>query len=179
MLLRRALYRWQMIAVVVLPVWLAVGWAVFGGGGWGTLGLVIVVPVAFLVLGVVALLTNVRPTVREQRALSWTDVGVLTAWQLSIIGTGFYGATATGFGVLAILLGIAAFWVAVWQLVTDGANRMKATMAEFERVAGQPAGSSTGSASTGPAGASGPGVRRPPYDDGGDDVIIIHEVRED
>ncbi|WP_157377049.1 hypothetical protein [Agromyces sp. Root1464] len=179
MLLRRALYRWQMISVVVLPIWLAVGWAIFGGGGWGTLGLVLVVPIAFVVLGIVALLTNVRPTVRHERALSWIDVGVLTAWQLSIIATGFYGATATGFGVLAILLGIAAFWVAVWQLVTDGANRMKASMAEFERLAGEQPGSSNGGSTSGAQGAAGPGARRPPFDDGSDDVIIIHEVRED
>ncbi|MFB9309480.1 hypothetical protein ACFFRL_09760 [Agromyces hippuratus] len=179
MLLRRALYRWQMIAIIVLPVWLAVGWAIFGGGGWGTLGLVIVVPIAFIVLGIVALITNVRPTVRQERALSWIDVGVLTAWHLSIIGTGFYGPTATGFGVLAILLGIAAFWVAVWQLVTDGANRMKASMAEFERLAGEQPGASATGGPVGSAGATGPGARRPPFDDGSDDVIIIHEVRED
>ena len=179
MLLRRALYRWQMISVVVLPIWLAVGWAIFGGGGWGTLGLVLVVPIAFVVLGIVALLTNVRPTVRHERALSWIDVGVLTAWQLSIIATGFYGATATGFGVLAILLGIAAFWAAVWQLVTDGANRMKASMAEFERLAGEQQGGPASSSTGGATGTSNPGVRRPPFDDGSDDVIIIHEVRED
>ncbi|AWB95764.1 hypothetical protein DCE93_08895 [Agromyces badenianii] len=174
MLLRRALYRWQMIAVVVLPIWLAVGWALFGRGGWGTLGLVIVVPVAFVVLGVVALLVGVRPTVRQERALSWVDVGVLTAWQLSIVATGFYGASATLFGVLAILLAIAAFWVAVWQLVTDGANRVKASMAEFERLAAEPPGPS----SSGPPPRSDLGLRRPPFDDGGDDVIIIHEVRD-
>jgi len=125
-----------------------------------------------------ALLTNVRPTVRQERALSWTDVGVLSAWQLSIIGTGFYGASATAFGVLAILLGIAAFWVAVWQLVTDGANRMQASMAEFERLAAEQPGAPASGASGGAAGSAGPGVRRPPFDDGGDDVIIIHEVRE-
>jgi len=110
--------------------------------------------------------------------LSWTDVGVLSAWQLSIIGTGFYGASATAFGVLAILLGIAAFWVAVWQLVTDGANRMQASMAEFERLAAEQPGAPASGASGGAAGSAGPGVRRPPFDDGGDDVIIIHEVRE-
>ncbi|WP_156891279.1 hypothetical protein [Agromyces subbeticus] len=178
MLLRRALYRWQMIAVVVLPVWLAVGWAVFGAGGWGTLGLVIVVPVAFVVLGIVALLVGIRPTVRQQRAVSWTDAGVLTAWHLSIIATGFYGASATLFGVLAILLAIAAFWIAVWQLVTDGANRVKASMAEFERLAAERPQASSGSGSGSSNGAPAPGARRPPFDDGGDDVIIIHEVRE-
>lgn len=174
MLVRRVFQRWQMMAVVVLPVWLAVGWAIFGRGGWGTLGLVIVVPVAFLLLGIVALLVSVRPTVRQQRAVSWTDVGVLSAWHLAIIATGFYGASASLFGVLAILLAIAAFWLAVWQLVTDGANRVKASMAEFERLAAEHQGGGQSAA----AGPTTPGARRPPFDDGGDDVIIVHEVRE-
>ena len=50
MLIRQAFLRWLVAAVVVLPVWLGVGWAIFGGGGWGTLGLIITVPVAFLSL---------------------------------------------------------------------------------------------------------------------------------
>ena len=169
MVIRRAFFRWQYLAIVVLPVWLAIGWAIFGGGGWGTLGLVLVVPLTVITLGVVALLMSVRPTVREQRALSWTDVGVLAGWHAAIIGTGFYGASATLFGVLAILLAIAAFWLAIWQLVGDGARRVQASMAEFERLAAQ---------------QQAPGVRpdagsaRRPPDDGGDDVIIIHEVRD-
>jgi hypothetical protein len=169
MLIRRAFRRWQYIAVVALPVWLAVGWAIFGGGGWGTLGLVFAVPIAFIALGVVALLVNVRPTVREERAVSWVDVGVIGAWHAAIIGTGVYGASATLFGVFAILLAIAAFWLAIWQLVGDGARRVQASMAEFERLAAQ---------------QQAPGVRpdagsaRRPPDDGGDDVIIIHEVRD-
>ena len=55
MLIRQAFFRWLVAAVLVLPIWLAVGWAVFGGGGWGTLGLIIAVPVAFIALGIVAL----------------------------------------------------------------------------------------------------------------------------
>ena len=51
MLIRQAFLRWLVAAVVVLPVWLGVGWAIFGGGGWGTLGLIVTVPVAFLSLG--------------------------------------------------------------------------------------------------------------------------------
>ncbi len=175
MLLRRAFYRWQMIAVVVLPIWLAIGWAIFGGGGWGTLGLVIVVPVTFIALGVVALLTNVRPTVREQRASSWTDVGVIGAWHLAIIATGLYGASATLFGVLAILLALAAFWIAIWQLVNDGAKRVQASMAEFERLAAQ---QQTGAQQPGTARPNPSSSRRPPGDDGGDQVIIVHEVRD-
>ncbi|MBT2499731.1 hypothetical protein J7E25_11545 [Agromyces sp. ISL-38] len=170
MLIRRAFYRWQFIAVVALPVWLAVGWAVFGGGGWGTLGLVVVVPVGFIALGVVALLTSLRPTVREQRAASWMDLGIIGAWHAAIVATGFYGATATLFAVLAILLAIAAFWLAVWQLVHDGARRVQASMAEFERLAAQQ--------QDGTRRPDAAATRRPPFDDGGDDVIIVREVRD-
>ena len=175
MLIRRAFLRWLVAAVVVLPIWLAVGWAIFGGGGWGTLGLIITVPIAFIALGIIALLVWARPTVRAERAVSWTDVGVIGAWHASIIGIGFYGQGSTFFGVAAILLAIAAFWVAIWQLVSDGARRMQATMSEFERLAAQQAGSPL------PPDARGEmPVRRPPFDDGDGDgeVIIVREVRD-
>jgi len=173
MLIRRAFLRWLVAAVVVLPVWLGVGWAIYGGGGWGTLGLIITVPVAFISLGIIALIVWARPTVRAEHAVSWTDVGVVGAWHLSIIGVGFYGEGATIFSVLAILLAVAAFWSSIWQLVSDGARRVQASMAEFERLAAQQSGA------YGPDAAGGTSTRRPPHDDdGGDDVIIIHEVRD-
>ncbi len=173
MLIRRAFLRWLVAAVVVLPIWLAVGWAVFGGGGWGTLGLVISVPIAFIALGIIALIVWARPTVRAERAVSWTDVAVIGSWHASIIGIGFYGQGATLFGVAAILLAIAAFWVAIWQLVSDGARRMQATMSEFERLAAQQAGAPTGADAAGEM-----PVRRPPFDDGDGEVIIVREVRD-
>lgn len=171
MLIRRAFLRWLIAAAVVLPIWLGIGWAIFGGGGWGTLGLVIVVPLTFIALAVVALLVYIRPTVRAQRAVSWTDVAVVGAWHAAIVGIGFYGESGAFFGVIAILLAIAAFWSAIWQLIRDGARRMQATMTEFERLAAQ----QTGQA--GPDAAGGMPGRRPPFDDG-DDVIIIHEPRD-
>ena len=69
MLIRRAFLRWLVAAVVVLPVWLGVGWLIYGGGGWGTLGLIITVPVAFISLGIIALIVWARPTVRAERAV--------------------------------------------------------------------------------------------------------------
>ncbi|WP_127793684.1 hypothetical protein [Agromyces sp. LHK192] len=165
MFARRLFLRWQFIAAIVLPGWLAIGWAVFGGGGWGTLGLVITLPVTFISLIVVAFMVNARPTVREQRAVSWGDVGVLGAWHLSIISAGFYGATAAGFGALSIALAIVAFWWSIWQLIRDGARRMQASMAEFERVAAQQSGQQPGTP-----------PRMAPYDAG--EVIVIREARD-
>ena len=171
MLLRRLFYRWQFIAVIALPVWLLVGWAVFGSGGWGTLGLALVVPVAFIALGIIALLVNARPTVRAERATSWLDVAVLGAWHLSIIGTGFYGPGGAWFAVFAVILAIAAFWVSLWQLISDGAKRMKASMDEFERLASQQPGGHAGPVTRDPSTRSDSG------DDDGD-VIIVREVRD-
>src|SRR6478609_8920828 len=97
MLFRRIFFRWIQAATIVLPIWLAVGWAVFGGGGWGTLGLIITVPVTFIALAIIALLISMRPSVREQRAVSWTDVVVLGAWHAAIIGFGFSGSSMAAF----------------------------------------------------------------------------------
>ena len=166
MLVRRVFLRWLFLAPVVLPLWTVVGWAIFGSGGWSTLGLLITVPAEFLALLVIALLVNARPTVRAERAVSWTDVGVLGAWHALLIASGVYGGTSVLFGMLALAAAVVAFWVSIWQLVRDGARRMQATMAEYERLAGQQR-----------TGTDAPAAR-PPFDDGDGDVIIVHEVRD-
>jgi len=165
---RRLFLRWQFLAAAVLPGWLAIGWALFGSGGWNTLGLIISLPATFLALLVVAFLVNARPTVREQRAVSWGDVGMLGAWHLAIIGAGFYGVTAVPFTVLAIALAVASFWWSIWQLVRDGARRVQASMAEFERLAAEQR-ADAGRRESEPD-------RLPPYDLG--EVIVIRESPE-
>ncbi|WP_395242899.1 hypothetical protein ACGGZK_12080 [Agromyces sp. MMS24-K17] len=166
MLLRRIFLRWLFIAPVALPLWTVIGWAIFGSGGWSTLGLLITVPAEFLALLVIALIVNARPTVRAERAVSWTDVGVLGAWHALLIASGCYGGTSVLFGVLALAAAVVAFWVSIWQLVRDGARRMQATMDEYERLAREQR-----------TGADAPPAR-PPFDDGDGDVIIVHEVRD-
>lgn len=167
MLIRRAFYRWQFIAAIVLPVWLLIGYAIFGSSGWGVIGLMFATPIAFISLGVVALVIAARPDVRRLKAVDWADVAVLGAWHLLIIAAGFYGPTGITFAILAMVGAIGAFWYAVWRLLSDGARRMRATMEEYERIAYS-------------GGASGPGVtgetggRRPA--DGGE-VIVIREER--
>jgi len=165
MLIRRGFLWWLIAAAVVLPIWLGVGWIAFGQGGWGTLGLVVTIPIAFITLGAIALLVRIRPTVRAERAASWMDVGIVGALHAAVIGIGFYGDTGAFFGVMAILLAMAAFWSSVWQLVSDGAKRMQATMVEFERLAAQQTGEGTRSDAS-----SGPFIRR-------DEEIIVIEER--
>lgn len=171
-LIRRAFFYWQFTAAIVLPAWLFVGWGFFGGGGWGFLGLLITAPIVFVALLVIALIVYARPTVRRTRAVSWKDVALYVVLHGSIIGLGFFGSTATLFVVLALIAGIAGFWLSLWELLTDGARSMQATMDAFEQAAQVPP--------TAPASGSVPGAPRSPRSRGDDDpdVIVIHEVRD-
>ncbi|HWU57662.1 MAG TPA: hypothetical protein VN045_03000 [Microbacteriaceae bacterium] len=141
MFVRRAFYYWQFIAALALPVWLLVGWGVFGGSGWGLLGLLLVCPIAFVALLAIAMLIYARKSVRSSRAVSWIDVGLLALWHLSIIGVGFYGAGANWFGVGAIVVAIAAFWIVLWELVTETRARVASAFASIDanaQAAAQP-----------------------------------------
>lgn len=167
MLIRRAFYRWHFIAAIALPVWLLLGYAIFGSSGWGVIGLMFATPIAFISLGVVALLVAARPDVRRLKAVDWADVAVLGVWHLLIIAAGFYGPTGITFAILAMIGAIGAFWYAVWRMLSDGARRVRATMEEYERIAYS--GGTPGARLPGDAGA-----RRP--EDGGE-VIVIREER--
>ncbi|GAA4054661.1 hypothetical protein [Agromyces indicus] len=167
MLIRRAFYRWQFIAAIVLPVWLLIGYAIFGSSGWGVIGLMFAAPIAFVSLGVVALVIAARPDVRRAKAVDWADVAVLGVWHLLIIAAGVYGPTGITFAILAMVGAIAAFWYAVWRLLSDGARRVRATMEEYERLA------SSGRA----PGAGIPGQTRTPRAEDGGEVIVVREER--
>lgn len=163
MIIRRAFYYLLFPAVVVLPAWTLIGWGIFGHGGWALLGLLIAAPIMAIALLVVGLVIAMRPTVRRAKALSWTDVAVLTVWYACLIGFGFFGDTTTLFAVLGVAAALTAFWLSIGQLLKDGARSMRATMAEFE------------------AQAAAPGVSRSPrsgFDDGDGEVIIIHEAKD-
>lgn len=167
MLIRRAFYRWQFIAAIVLPVWLLIGYAIFGSSGWGVIGLMFAAPIAFVSLGVVALVIAARRDVRRAKAVDWADVAVLGVWHLLIIAAGVYGPTGITFAILAMVGAIAAFWYAVWRLLSDGARRVRATMEEYERLA------SSGRA----PGAGIPGQARTPRAEDGGEVIVVREER--
>lgn len=158
--IRRLLYRWQLAAIVVLPLWLFVGWGLFGTSAWGILGLLLVAPVTLIALGVVALIIGARPSVRETKALDWRDAAVVLPWHAAIVGVGFFGAWSTFFGALAVALAIAAFWISLWQLLREGSRRMQAAYTEFERTARD----------------AGGGGRLPPEDGG--EFLVIRENRD-
>ncbi|SEC57812.1 hypothetical protein SAMN04489806_3262 [Paramicrobacterium humi] len=137
MFLRRAVYYWQLIAALLLPLWLFVGWGIWGGGAWTFVGVVVAAPVLFIAILVVTLIIYGRSEVRAANAVSWLDVALLALWHLSIIGLGCFGATGSLFAMLTVVTGLAAFWGTLWQLVRGFTRRARQTLREFEQLAGQ------------------------------------------
>ncbi len=133
MVLRRAFFRWLLPAAFVLPLWMIVGWAIFGRSGWGLLWvLIMAVPSVFVGQLLLTLLTRSRPSVRAERAVSWWDVAGFTAWHGLTIAVGCFidGAfpwLLTG----AIVAVLALFWLQLWQLWNEARGtgiRMRETI---------------------------------------------------
>ena len=121
MWLRRAFFGWLIPAAFVLPLWLLVGWAIFNTGGWAFLWvLFLAIPGVFLWQLLLTLLVRARGTVRAHRAVSWWDVLGFTVWHLLVISLGFFAeAWWAPVMVLAILAGVALFWLELWQLWSE------------------------------------------------------------
>lgn len=138
MIVRRIFYYWQFIAVGALPLWLVVGSTLYGTGGWEVLG----VTLGALALGVallaVALLIFARREVREAKAVSWPDVGVLTLWHALVVGLGFNPDASPWLAVLAVIVGIGVFWFALWELFDAARRRVRDVMEYIETTAAGP-----------------------------------------
>ncbi|WP_375387516.1 hypothetical protein [uncultured Amnibacterium sp.] len=133
MALRRAFFAWQFAAAAVLPIWLLLGYAVWGTGVAGLFGILLLVPVVVLVELGLALLFSARAGVRRSRTLDLPAIGVLAAFQVGVIGVGFFGPATAWFGLLAVAAAIGGFWLGGALLVRDVRSRVEATMASFGR----------------------------------------------
>jgi hypothetical protein len=134
MYIRRALFFWQFIAVVVLPLWVLIARGIFGSSvGWEFIFFVVVCPILAIAMGAVAGLTYARKSVRSARTVSWLDVGILTVWHAAIIAYGFNDSPLLA--TLIVLGAIVGFWAAVWQLFTETSRRVRGALAGFEQTA--------------------------------------------
>lgn len=107
-------------AAFVLPLWLFVGWIVAGANGWAFLWMLFAVPGVFLWQLLLTLLVRARGTVRAHRAVSWWDVLGFTVWHLLIVSLGFFNQTWwVPVMVTAVLVGVALFWLELWQLWSE------------------------------------------------------------
>lgn len=139
MIIRRAFYFLLFPAAVVLPAWPLVGWASFGAPGWGLLGVLLGSLALFIAMLATSGLIFARATVREQRAVSWLDVGLQFLGYAAIVALGFFLSGGQALVVVVILLSIATFWTAVWELFTDTRQRVRAAFAGFESATQPPA----------------------------------------
>ncbi|MFC0678618.1 hypothetical protein ACFFGH_12280 [Lysobacter korlensis] len=149
---RRAVFYAMLGAVIVLPAWLLVSRGIiFTDTGWDFLGYLVLAPLLAVALGIVAAVVWARKSVRATRAVSPLDAALLTAWYLSIA---LYGASgdegvATAVAVVGVLLAVASFWAAVWQLVRETRSRLRNIVTTFEQQAmprdGQGPGQNAGS----------------------------------
>jgi hypothetical protein len=134
-ILRRAFYYWQFAAVAALPIWLMVAASIFGTTAWQVLGATFgAVAIGFGLL-VVSLIFMARKEVRLEKAVSWADVGVLALWHVLIVLMGVYSVAAPWISVLVVLVGIGAFWFAVWELFDAARKRMREAMAYLDETA--------------------------------------------
>ncbi|QYH37146.1 MFS transporter [Salinibacterium sp. M195] len=136
-MIRRAFYYWQFIAVIVLPLWVLVARGIYGSSvGWDFVLFLVLCPILAFALLAIAGLTTARKSVRNSRTVSWIDAGVLTVWHAAIIIYGFVDAPFPA--TLIVIVAIAAFWIALWQLVTETRNRFTSLVEGFERDAQRP-----------------------------------------
>lgn len=127
MALRRAFFLWQFIAAAVLPIWLLIGYAVWGSSVAGLLGVVLVIPLVMIAEIALALLFSARHRIRASRALDGPAIGFLGAFQLGVVGFGFFGPGSAWFGVLAAAAAIGGIWAGSRLLVRDLRAKVRAT----------------------------------------------------
>ncbi|GAB3602095.1 MFS transporter permease [Microbacterium aureliae] len=117
MVIRRLLFAWLLPAAVALPLWLFIGWAVTGAGGWALLWVLLAVPGVLVWQLLVTLLIRARGTVRARRAVSWADAAGVLVWHVLVVALGFFhpdwwALTMVG----AVLAGLGLFWSSLAQL---------------------------------------------------------------
>ncbi|GAA3023259.1 MFS transporter permease [Microbacterium dextranolyticum] len=117
MALRSGFYRWLLPAAFVLPLWLFVGWIVFGANPLSLLWVLISAPIVLIGELVLSLLVRARGTARAERAVSWTDLALIGAWHVLVFSLGFFANPWWWplFG-LTVAVGVGAFWGVLAQL---------------------------------------------------------------
>lgn len=130
MQLRRFFYHAQFGAIILLPLWLLIGRGiVFSDSGWDFVGLLIVSPILALVMAIVMGLTYARKSVRQAKAMSWPDVALHVGWYVSLSLAGF--VAHPGVAVLAVIASVAAFWIQLWQLISEVGKRVNRALEQF------------------------------------------------
>jgi hypothetical protein len=128
---RRAAFLWQFAAVVVLPLWLLIGYAIWGAGLGGFLGISLLAPLLVVAQLALAALFTARGSVRRPRMLGPADTAVIAVVTVAVAGFGFFTPATPWFGVLAVAGVLGGFWLGGWELVTEIRTGMRRTLADL------------------------------------------------
>ena len=127
MIVRRAVYRLLIPLAVVLPVWVLIGRGILADGiGWAFIAYLVICPILFVAMMVIGGMMLVRPDAREAKAVSGWDAAVMIGLWLVLIASGFYAVPAVA--VLAVVLVLAGFWLALFELIGETGRRVQATV---------------------------------------------------
>jgi hypothetical protein len=121
---RRAILKATIPAAIVLPLWILVMQGIVAGPSAGTyLALVIVCPVLFVAMIVIAVLLRVRKSTRTSGALTWRDATVAVVFWLALVASGLFSFPALA--VLDVVLLVGVFWLSAWELLDESRTRLK------------------------------------------------------
>ncbi len=139
--IRRAAFVWQFAAVVVLPLWLLVGYAIWGAGLGGFLGLSLLAPLLAVAELALAALFTARASVRRPRMLGLADTAVIAVVTGAVAFAALFTAATPWLGVLAVAGLLGGFWLGGRELVTEIRSGMRRTLADlgFGPVESRPA----------------------------------------
>ncbi|MFT4051755.1 MAG: MFS transporter permease [Microbacterium sp.] len=117
MALRRGFYLWLIPAAFVLPLWLYVGWIISGASALSLVWVLVSTPIVFVGQLVLTLLVRARGTARAERAVSWTDVGLIGGWNALIVMLGFFSNPWWwSLFAVTVAVGVGALWGVFAQL---------------------------------------------------------------
>ena len=134
---RRAIHRVAFWAAVVLPIWLLLSRGILGADtGWDFVAYLFIAPVLAIALAAVAGLTRARRSVREARAVSVRDAGILSAWWALIVAhsVAWNSDAAAMLALIGVLVGLVAFWNAIYQLIDETRKSMSEALARFDQT---------------------------------------------
>lgn len=130
MVARRVVYRLLLPAAIVLPIWFFIARGIVTADPWATAAFVIISPVLFLVLLLIAALVFWRPGVRSESAVSVADAVVFPVFWALLIAAAI--VTHPGFTALGVVAVLAMFWFVVWELVSESRRRFRAVMDDVD-----------------------------------------------
>ena len=128
---RRAFFVEQFAAVVVLPVWVIVGWSIRGpASAPGTVDLTPFLVVLIAVLGQtgLAVLFSLRSSVRHEHAVSGLDAVVLAVFAAALIVAGFFDTATSAFLGLAVVSIVAGGWLGIVELLRELRAKVRSTL---------------------------------------------------